>query len=365
MSIYSRILILVVAFFAFSCEAQSEFKYKEIENLRIYVDESDAVFLPAELLSKNPEKNLSTINSFLKVHPKVQLPDLDIFVAKEGIDLNDFNTLIFGRKTRVIIEPNELIRYEILRIHNVKNVTVLNPTIVGDRQNHLGTDGEWGHGISILGSENVRVVNFDVRNCWGDGLYIGKFKKLNFSQDVVLKDGFLDFNRRNAISITSAKNVKISNLVASNTYGTLPMYGFDIEPNNEHDEIDDIIIKNLKTFNNFEGGLGIFLHKMKKANQKEVKIEVQNFENSKSKRGLFLSQNLNEFKGLRGGVTMNNIKFVNTLEPIYMRKQENKSFLIKIQNLELSGNDKLKKSGVKMVGKYNRFENVNISFNEN
>ena len=45
--------------------------------------------------------------------------------------------------------------------------------IIGDRDNHLGTTGEWGHGIMIRGSSRVTVRDIHISRCWGDGVSIG------------------------------------------------------------------------------------------------------------------------------------------------------------------------------------------------
>lgn len=358
-----KILSLFIVLFCFSCTGQNTFEYKKIQNQRMFVGEANIINIPATLFSNNPSENLQTINKYLKENIKVGLPNLDIVIAKEGIEMNDFNVLVFGEKTKIILEPNDLIRYQVIKIHGVKNVKILNATIIGDRKNHRRQEGEWGHGISILGSENVELINYDVRNCWGDGVYIGMLDKKYISKNILLKMGFLDYNRRNALSITSGENITIEHLIASNTFGTLPMYGLDIEPNNEFDEINNITIKNFKTINNYEGGISVVLHKMKKANSKKVNILISNYEDDLSKIGIRISFILNDFKGLQGNLIFNNILLKDNTElPIKIMRQEINSFSIKMNNVSIeNNNNKAIKKLSTYIDKYKHLKNVEIS----
>ena len=49
--------------------------------------------------------------------------------------------------------------------------------IVGDRDRHLGTEGEWGHGIAIYDGVRVVVRDMHISRCWGDGISIGGKKR--------------------------------------------------------------------------------------------------------------------------------------------------------------------------------------------
>lgn len=355
------ILILLVVF---NCKGQADFKYKKNNYQRIFVKNERGVYISSNEFSNNAVKNLIIINKYLKENKIVSLPDINIVVAKEGIVLNDFNVLVFGNKTKVIMEPNDLISYGIIKVHGAKNVKIINPTLIGDRDKHLGKEGEWGHGISILGSQNIEILNYNIRNCWGDGIYIGILNKKS-SKNIVLKSGFLDYNRRNGMSIVAGEQITINDVTICNTFGTLPMYGLDIEPNNEFSEINDVKINNIKTINNYEGGIAICLHKMRKANIKNVNISIENYSNSNSKKGLFLSQNLEDFIGLKGKINIKKIKFDSTQRPIAMRSQNNNSFLINIDSVLLNDTKQAKETFFKEVSRYNKFSNVSILYDEN
>lgn len=120
--------------------------------------------------------------------------------------------------------PNALEKYAVLVISG-KNVSLRGGTIIGDRKQHNGTTGEWGHGIRVREAEDVEILGTSCRECWGDGFYIG-----NNSKDITIASCTSIGNRRQGLSITDAKNVTVKNSSFHDTGGTRPGDGIDIEP---------------------------------------------------------------------------------------------------------------------------------------
>src|SRR5690606_6578084 len=69
--------------------------------------------------------------------------------------------------------PTDFGRHIILRLLNKNNVKLVRPKLVGERDDHLGTTGEWGYGIGLGGASDVEIVEPDVSKMWGDGIYVG------------------------------------------------------------------------------------------------------------------------------------------------------------------------------------------------
>lgn len=333
----NKFLFLIILCCTHFCDAQGKFKYKNIDFERNYITYNEGGFVKiSEIeLTGNPEENATLINKYLKFHKVVKLPDTDIVIDKNGVTLNSNNILIFDKNTTLTIYKNNLETYQILRVHNVDNVEIYNPTIIGDRLNHIGEKGEWGHGISILGSKNVKIFNYKVEKCWGDGVYIGKSKDSGSSDKIYLYNGILDYNRRNGISITSAKNIIIDTLLSSNSYGTFPMYGLVIEPNNNEDFIENILINDITTYNNKEGGVNININKLGKGNnKKEVNISVTNFQDYYSGTG-FLSSNVTvNPENFYGIIKLSNLKFYYNKTPFNFKSSKAKKLLIEVQNID-------------------------------
>jgi polygalacturonase len=136
--------------------------------------------------------------------------------------------------------PNDLPRAYVLEIAEVEDVLVLGLAIEGDRMQHTYTaqriasqnTHEWGHGISIGGNaKRITLSNLHVSRCTGDGICLG-----GNASDVLITDVTSVENRRQALSITRAQNVRVRNSTFSRTGafndnpGTKPMAGIDLEP---------------------------------------------------------------------------------------------------------------------------------------
>lgn len=147
---------------------------------------------------------------------------------------------------------NDLINYAVIATCG-NNITIEGGSYYGERNEHQGTKGEWGHGIRITdGSSNVSVKNVRVYDCWGDGIAVDG----NAVNSNVLIENFKISNcRRQGISIIYAKNCTIRNGIITNIQGTEPHLGIDIEPN-VNGYCENIIVDNVKI--DSEKGIGIF-----------------------------------------------------------------------------------------------------------
>ena len=137
----------------------------------------------------------------------------------------------------IILNPNDLANYNIVTIRQRNNIIIQGGgSIVGDVVTHTGTTGEWGMGISIYDGNNITIKDVLVKNCWGDGIYIGQVEAAttSYSSNILIDNVTIDSNRRQGISIISVENLTIRNSRIINTGAikfTSPGAGIDIEPN--------------------------------------------------------------------------------------------------------------------------------------
>ena len=64
----------------------------------------------------------------------------------------------------IILEENSYSSYGVISIWNCENVVICNGTLIGDRElhNYIGsTTHEWGMGIDIRGSKNIKITKND------------------------------------------------------------------------------------------------------------------------------------------------------------------------------------------------------------
>ena len=277
-------------------------------------------------LPKNYVKDASVdytdyIQRSLDKHRKVLFPDFPLLISAKGLTISSNSTIVFGKNSKIKLMPTDQGSYEMLRIHDVENVVLYNANIEGDKYQHTGTKGEWGMGISIRGVKNVKVFNSKVKYCWGDGIYLGITEKSSNNINVTITNTLLDDNRRNGMSIITAENLWVHNLVVANTHGTSPMAGIDIEPDANTDVIKNLNFDGITSFNNATHGFLFALNNLAGTKRHdEVNIKVTKFSTMYGELGMSfkLGQSNNDANVPKGLISVDYPQFY---------KQKRSSFL--------------------------------------
>lgn len=180
----------------------------------------------------------------------ISIPDGSYSVDPSvGITLRDNIELRLGHGTHIKNIAHNLANYEILRIHDVRNVRITGGKIDGNKSQNSATSGEWGMGVSIRGATDIHV-DTEVVDCWGDGIYIGRTDSKAFSENVNIPNLKTSGNRRQGVSVVSVKGLTGEVWELENISGTNPQDGVDFEPNNPDEflmgiSIGTIISKNV------------------------------------------------------------------------------------------------------------------------
>ena len=118
----------------------------------------------------------------------------------------------------------------LLTIKDATNVTIsgYGATIQMPKQEY--TEGQWRHALNINGSTEVVIQGLNCNNSGGDGVYISGGSIKPYSENIVIKDVTCDNNLRQGMSVISAQNLLVSQCRFTNTSGTGPQDGIDIEP---------------------------------------------------------------------------------------------------------------------------------------
>lgn len=103
--------------------------------------------------------------------------------AEISLRMHDNVTLKMQDDTILQTMTNNAPQYDLILINKVHNAHVIGGTLIGDRDTHTGTNGEWGMGIRILGSQNVVIENVIAKDFWGDGFYVSK--NVMISEDIL------------------------------------------------------------------------------------------------------------------------------------------------------------------------------------
>lgn len=195
----------------------------------------------------------------------------------KGVYIVDPRDSILPQSNQIIeFEPGAEIKatgvstntYQILKIVNTENLTILGGLITGERDSHTGTGGEWGHGVHMENNKNLTIRKMTVRDCWGDGFY--HLSGENTHLDNVEADN----NRRNNISVISGNVVIMDSPKLTRANGAPPQAGIDLEPNLDGEVMKGIIINNPVFENNAQNDIGMLLDKL--TSEDTIDIEINN-----------------------------------------------------------------------------------------
>jgi len=118
---------------------------------------------------------------------------------------------------------------------------------------------EWRHGLSILSSKNVLVEDLTIEFTGGDGIYLGVCKAGVTCGDVTIRRVLCYENHRQGISVISARNLLIEDVIMRDTNGTAPQAGIDFEPNLENEELTNCVMRRCVCEGNAGDGFEFYL----------------------------------------------------------------------------------------------------------
>ena len=97
----------------------------------------------------------------------------------------------------------------LLEFRNSHNITILGNAATLQMNKKEYTNGEWRHCISLRGCTLIRIDNLILKDSGGDGIYIAGSVKGGFSENIQIENVISDNNKRQGMSIISAKDVVI------------------------------------------------------------------------------------------------------------------------------------------------------------
>lgn len=151
-----------------------------------------------------------------------------------------------------------------LTINGTSNVTitgVIGKSIFAMRKAEY-TSGEYRHCLAIYAAVNVTINGIECNSSGGDGMYIA-----NSASNVTVQDSTFDNNRRQGFSLISGNGIFVRRCHFTNTNGTLPMDGIDMEPNLPSDMLVNIHIEDSFETGNTGNGIGIDAHNLSAASK--------------------------------------------------------------------------------------------------
>ena len=170
------------------------------------------------------------------------------------------HTTINFKGAKIKALPTAEHRYAILSLEDVDNITLINPYLIGDRDEHITTPssapnntdgfyGEWGYGVRIRGCRDITIVNAHAEKCWGDGFVISSYM-VDETQGIYITSNNIQFLgrttardcRRQGMSVIDVNGLYIDTFQADRIRGTQPSSGIDFEPDHDYQKIKNVSI---------------------------------------------------------------------------------------------------------------------------
>lgn len=263
------------------------------------------------------------------------MPNFPIAVNYKGVNIPNNRIITFQKKSSLIVLPNNQSTYQAFLVSNAQNVKIINPNLIGERDQHIGNTGEWGMGIKIISSNNVDIINPNIKNFWGDAIYIGRIENgISYCYKIKVSGGTLDNNRRNGISIISGKDITIENVTIKNTNGISPMAGIDLEPNLQDEYLYNINLNNISTINNKLDGIKIVFDKL--INSNKFLININGHSDMGSQNPLTIVGYNQDNITTAGIVNYSNAKW-NTNKDVKFQRKLNQAIQLNIQKVNIDG----------------------------
>ncbi|MEO8582436.1 MAG: right-handed parallel beta-helix repeat-containing protein [Flavitalea sp.] len=311
-------LLLTLAAIAFSCKKDVQSSVTSTENVvssNLSATAYDVTLsLPTGYVKDGSVDYTKYLQMAIDKYDNLNFPAFPILVNDIGLQLRSNSKLTFATGSKLILKPSKNQNYDVLSIRECNNVKIYSPVIVGDRNSHTGSGGEWGMGIGIYSSSNIQVSYAVISNTWGDGIYVGSSAKNIPSSAIIIDRVNITNSRRSAISITSAKGVTITNSYLAKSNGTIPQDGICVEPNSSKDEISGLVFTNIQSFQNKGHGIEFSLSKIYGGSDKKIDAVINSYVDKGSYSAVYVScfhKKSSHGEKVSGLITFNNPKWYN------------------------------------------------------
>lgn len=164
-------------------------------------------------------------------------------VLSNGLKLRSHTTLILNAHATLKVIANDSFSSTLLNATNVSDIQIYGGRLQGDRTTHQVKHtysfhgephyaGETGWGILMNGADKVKVAHVRLDHFWGDGidLLTSNEKNARTNRHIQLKHLTIDHNRRTGIAVESGIDVDMAFNQISDTSGTAPSAGVNLEP---------------------------------------------------------------------------------------------------------------------------------------
>ncbi len=203
--------------------------------------------------------------------------------------------IIFEEGVEVLAKKNAFSKKgdALLSFRNCQNIQLLGNGAKLKMNKIEYTDGEWRHGISLWNCRDIYIERLLICDSGGDGIFIDGTVSGSYSENIEIREIVATNNKRQGMSIVSAKNVSVHNSIFENTIGTLPGAGVDLEPDSKEDRLEQILFVDCIFRNNDHAGISLSLKQLE-SDSRPVSIVFKNcvLQNNHNKTNRYIASEI-------------------------------------------------------------------------
>ncbi|HEX7008635.1 MAG TPA: right-handed parallel beta-helix repeat-containing protein, partial [Phycisphaeraceae bacterium] len=211
---------------------------------------------------------------------RVIVPDMGRPWVVRPLNLRSNQEIVFEEGVVVAAKPGAFpgTTDRLFTANHVSNVSLIGYGATLRMNKEEYTTGEGRHILGLFSVNNMTIKGLTFADSGGDGIWLTDAKSPDFptyNENVLIEDAIFDNNRRQGISVISARNLVIRNVVLRNTNGTAPSAGIDLEPNKANERLEGIVIDGLEVEGNAGSGVLVFLRYLDGTSH-PVSIDIRN-----------------------------------------------------------------------------------------
>lgn len=193
----------------------------------------------------------------------IDLQASDWMINSTNFDTLQNKTIIFENGVNVVATPGAFnyIYATLMTFYEANNIKIIGygATFKMQKAEYIAlNNSEYRHCIQLISCSNISVYGLKLMDSGGDGIMLSNYTGIayqRYCENVLLKDLWCDNNYRQGISIGSVQHLRVENCWFTNTVGTAPQGGVDIEPNHPYERLIDIVFDKCRFTGNAGGGI--------------------------------------------------------------------------------------------------------------
>ncbi len=193
----------------------------------------------------------------------VDLQSSDWIIQSTNFTALNNKTIIFQNGVNLVAKPGAFsnIYATLMTLYECNNIKIIGygATFKMQKSEYIAyNNSEHRHCIQLISCNYIDVYGLKLMDSGGDGIIVASYTGIatqRYSANIFLKDLWCDNNYRQGISVISVQHLRVENCWFTNTIGTAPQAGVDIEPNQPFERLIDIVFEKCRFTGNAGGGI--------------------------------------------------------------------------------------------------------------